>query len=629
MCGIAGIWLRDGQQVDENALTNMLDSIKHRGPDGQDIWRDGAIGIGHTRLSIIDVSELSLQPMVDDDSKFIISYNGEVHNYKELRAELITLGYLFRTSGDTEVVLNAFKCWGTLAFSKFNGMWALAIWDLANKKLTLCRDRFGIKPLYYSILGNRIVFSSEAKAILAAFPEEKQANFEEIHSYLMGGSPDVGEQTFFANIKTVSPATYMTFAENGGVDKQKYWEIGSDVNTLAIEENVDLFKELLRDATRLRLRSDVPLGAALSGGLDSSAIVRLAANEDVHPDCYSLRYLGQPYDESGYASIVADKAKCEIHWVEPDAKNTIDLIQEIVWHHDAPTAIRGRLPHWAVMRQASQDVRVMLEGTGSDELLAGYSFFVTPYLLDSLHEIKQKKQWNRLKKLVQEINQLNAIGGYKNNYFITTLLNSTKKLLPTYPWKQCATREFRNQFGEVSLLKKRGAKLSNDIHKPFLNRLDNALWHDFSYAGLPESLHGCDAASMAFSVESRAPFLDHRLVEFCFALPSEQKISNGWTKRILREALIDDLPKKIIRRKVKLGFPAPYGQWLSSESNYKMLSEILLSTKCLQRGILDKNKLHTLFASKYIGQKYVRRYVEVGWRMLSMEIWFRNFIDVN
>ncbi|HUO82689.1 MAG TPA: asparagine synthase (glutamine-hydrolyzing) [Gammaproteobacteria bacterium] len=626
MCGIAGIWRRDGVPIAPGVLADMGRSLRHRGPDGAGEWQDGCVGFAHTRLSIVDASDRSAQPMRNADASRVLIYNGEIHNYRELRAELAAAGVAFRSTGDTEVVLASFERWGEPAFERFNGMWALAIWDADARRLVLSRDRFGIKPLYYSVRGSRIAFASEPKAILAAFPEERVADGEEVHAFLNGGSPDVGDHSFFRNIRAVRPATTMRFAATGAAQASVYWrfEPGNILPTGA--GAAERFRALLDDAVRLRMRSDVPVGAALSGGLDSSAVARLAVANGGALDCFSLRYPGKPYDESGYAAAVADSAQYRMHWVEPDPGEVMPLAHDIVWHHDSPVPIRGRLPHWAVMRAASRHVRVILEGQGGDELLAGYPHFDRPYLTDRLRSMRW---WSpaSLGALRRELVRLNELRGGRRGPLTAMALRRLKSLLPRWPWMRFETRQFASQFGGLDPLRRRSPWSSPEVPRPFASHLNNALWLELRFGGMPESLHGADAMSMAFSIESRAPFLDHRLVEFCFALPFEEKIRDGWTKSILRRALERDLPESVLRRTHKLGFPAPYGEWLSRDDNYAAIREILLSRACRDRGVLAPAALERWLPAAPRGQAYVRRYVETVWRMLTLEIWFQKFID--
>ncbi|MBA3562730.1 MAG: asparagine synthase (glutamine-hydrolyzing) [Gammaproteobacteria bacterium] len=626
MCGIAGIWQRDGTPLQNDTLASMARTLRHRGPDGNGEWRAGCIGFAHTRLTIVDVSERSAQPMWNAHGSRVLVYNGEIHNYKELRAELGAEGVSFRSTGDTEVVLASFEHWGESAFERFNGMWALAIWDARERRLILSRDRFGIKPLYYSVRDERIAFASEPKAILAAFPGERRFDGEEVHSFLRGGSPDVRDHSFFANIRAVAPATWVTFTAAGPARAAPYWRFEPGEVEAPRADTAERFRALLADSVRLRMRSDVPVGATLSGGLDSSAVTRLAAASGGTLDCFSLRYPGKPYDESAYAAAVADSAQYRMHWVEPDADEALPLVHDIVWHHDAPTPIRGRLPHWSVMRAASRHVKVTLSGSGGDELLGGYGHFFLPFFLDRLRSLRWRSAIS-IRGLYRELSQLNEVSGDHRAVLTSIALRRLKRQFASQPWKRFESRHFASQFGDLHPLRRRAAWSSARAPRPFASHLNNALWLELSFGGLTEALHAADAISMAFSIETRAPFLDHRLVEFCFSLPYDEKIRDGWTKSILRRALENDLPSSVLLRRQKLGFPAPYGEWLAGKSSYLALRDVLLSPACLSRGILDPGALRRALSFDARGSDFVRHNADIVWRMLTLEIWFQKFID--
>src|SRR2546423_1031785 len=377
MCGIAGIWERSGRPVDQAALERMSGILRHRGPDGSGLYVEAELGLATRRLAIVDPSPAGDQPMSLPERGLRLTYNGEIHNYVELRRELEALGAEFRTHTDTEVVLQAYAAWGLDCFERFNGMWALGLWDARERSLVLSRDRFAIKPLCYSVSGGGFCFASEPKAILAAFPEERLPNRAEIDRFLSGGFPDAGESTFFANVKSLSPATTLVVSRDG-VRARRYWtfEPGEESPQPDAEER---FRELLRDAVSVRMRSDVPVGACLSGGLDSSAIAALVEPPEDRPmHCFSLLYDGWRDDESRYSRVAAEArpGRFVVHWVRPRSAGLVETMRKIVWHHDAPMPIRGRVGPWFVMEEAGRHVKVVLDGQGGDEILAGHSRFL-------------------------------------------------------------------------------------------------------------------------------------------------------------------------------------------------------------------------------------------------------------
>ena len=592
MCGIAGIWDRSGRPVEREALERMGAIQRHRGPDGAGVWLDGEVGLANRRLAVVDPTPAGDQPMGLPERGLWLTYNGEIHNYVELRRELEAAGARFRTHTDTEVVLHAYAAWGPDAFERFNGMWALGLWDARSRSLVLSRDRFGIKPICYSARGERVAFASEPKAILAAFPEEREPDDREIARFLGGAFTDAGETTFFANVRVVPPATCLVWSRDG-VERRSTWsfEPGEETPRPDAEER---FRELLRDAVRVRMRSDVPVGACLSGGLDSSAIAALV---DVPPErpmhCFSLRYDGWRDDESRFAEAAAERGgPFELHWVRPEPGDLLETIRLIVWHHDAPTPIRGRLAQWHVLQEAGRHVKVVLDGQGGDELLAGYSRYVVPFVLDRLR-----------------------LGG------------GDRRGLPR-ELAGLARIESRSRLWFLVLAAARYARTSSPPEHPYRSRLNNALWRELRSEGLPEVLHAEDALSMAFSVESRTPFLDHRLVELCFSLPFTDKIADGWTKSVLRRALRDDVPPENLARRRKLGFSAPVAEWLRRDETRRAVRELLLDRRALGRGYLDRRRVELgLRAFESGPPMYAAHRAGRIWRWIALELWAQEFLD--
>jgi asparagine synthase (glutamine-hydrolysing) len=589
VCGIAGIWERSGRPVDRAALERMGAILRHRGPDGSGVWLDREIGLANRRLAVVDPTPAGDQPMGLPDRGLWLTYNGEIHNYVELRRELEASGARFRTHTDTEVVLHAYAEWGVDAFERFNGMWALGIWDARERSLLLSRDRFGIKPLCYSVRGGRIAFASEPKAILTAFPEEREPVRDEIARFLGGEFTDVGEATFFKNVRSLAPATCLVFASGGGVQRRSTWrfEPGDETPRPEAEEQ---FRALLHDAVRIRMRSDVPVGACLSGGLDSSAIAALVdvpVEQPMH--CFSLRYDGWRDDESAFAAAAA-RDRFLLHWISPEPGDLLATMRRVVWHHDAPTPIRGRLAQWHVLQEAGRHVKVVLDGQGGDELLAGYSRFVVPYLLDRLRTGHGG--------LVREAAALARIESRSRLWFLVL----------------AGLRAARSR--------------SRPTEHPYRSRLNNALWHELRIEGLPEVLHAEDALSMAFSVESRTPFLDHRLVELCFSLPFTDKISDGWTKSLLRRALRDDVSPEILARRRKLGFSAPVAAWLRRNETRRAVRELLLDPRALARGYVHRRHLERGLRAFESGPPlYVAHRASRVWRWITLELWAQQFLD--
>ena len=609
VCGIAGIWERSGRLVDPAALDRMSAILRHRGPDGDGLHLAGAIGLANRRLAIVDPTPAGDQPMSLPERGLWLTYNGEIHNYPELRRELEAGGARFRTQTDTEVVLHAYAAWGADAFDRFNGMWALGIWDERERTLVLSRDRFGIKPLCYSVRDGRVVFASEPKAILEAFPEERVADDAEIDRFLRGCYTDSGEATFFANVKSLLPATTLVVTRDS-LHARRYWsfEPGDERPRDDAEE---CFRELLRDSVRVRMRSDVPVGACLSGGLDSSAIAALVETPDERPmQCFSLLYDGWVDDESEYsrAAAGARPGRFVVHWVRPESSKLVETMRQIVWHHDAPMPLRGRIAQWFTMQEAGRHVKVVLDGQGGDELLAGYSHFVLPYLVDRL-----RRPTAGADGLLSELGDLARIEGRSALWFLALASGRYARSVAGLP-----------RWGIHRPPPPPGAPTG----RPYRSTLNNALWTELSSEGLPEVLHAEDALSMAFSIESRTPFLDHRLVELCFSLPYTDKISAGWTKSVLRRSLAGIVPPEILARRRKLGFSAPVAEWLRLEENLREVREVLLDGRCVSRGLVDPGRLELALTAFERGPaRFAAAQTGRMWRWITLELWFREFVD--
>jgi len=626
MCGIAGIWNRSGQPVEQATLERMASTIRHRGPDGEGYFLSGDLGLAHRRLKIIDLTDLGRQPMSTADGRYWITFNGEIHNYLELRKELEASGAVFASQSDTEVSLQAWLKWGPDCFTRFNGMWALAIWDDARRELMLSRDRFGIKPLVYCDSGRRFAFASEPKAILAVFPEERRPNLAELFAYLAGAYPLCSEETFYAGIRSLPAGHFMTVRADG-VTLQRHWNFvpGTEQPRADAEER---FRDLLSDAVRIRMRSDVPVMSALSGGLDSSAVTRLAGRFANRPiECFSLKYEGAEakHDESEFAlAAIAGDPRFHIHWVRPTPENLFDVLERIVWHHDSPPAPRGRFPSWFLMRDVGARGRVLLTGEGSDEQLAGYSRFILPYLLDRL-TIGTSHRASR--SILAEFRDLRLEFPELNRMLRRMLAMPVLQFAHAPVWRLMSVMnpDVVRSLPAIDPRRFTDSWVRRDVTRPYRSRTNNALWTEFTYMGLPEIVHCNDALSMAFSVEVRQPFLDHRVVEFSFSLPYDAKIRDGWTKALLRRALHDTLPPRVRDRRSKFGFAAPLREWFTREDHLMRIREMLLDGNCVGAGIFDRKRLEKRISDVSRGSILFRN-IDPLWRLICTEIWYRQSI---
>ncbi|MCC6864887.1 MAG: asparagine synthase (glutamine-hydrolyzing) [Ignavibacteria bacterium] len=552
MCGISGIYNFNSAPVNEAQLRGMNRTIHHRGPDGDGIFIDNNAGIGSTRLAIIDLREIANMPLYDNENRYVIVYNGEIFNYLELRRELIEKGHKFNTNSDTEVVLNAYIQWGEECLHKLNGMWAIAIWDKQEKTLFCSRDRYGIKPLYFYKDNQKLIFASEIKQILHC-GIDKTVNDEIIYDYLVFHFIDHTENTFFKNITKVKAGHKFTI-KNNEFKLSKWYNLpvtGKMENTKNLYSD---FYNLLNDSVKLRLRSDVEVGSCLSGGLDSSAIVCLMHNillqegkTDIQKT-FTACYDDPLIDERQFVEEVIKQTNAQKYYLFPDIAGFKQDIDKLTYHQDEPYTGATVFAQWSVFKKIHEaGIKVVLDGQGSDEILLGYFSFFPFYL--------KRKLLNPVKFIIEYLNGVNTtnLGFYKFTqnliYFNTGSVRYRHVLKNNAAFVQS---EFISRYNRRDLFNDMIAVGGLEA-----NRLSN-LWN----ISLPSLLRYEDRNSMAFSVEARIPFLDHRLVEFIFSIPLDKLIHKGWTKFAMREALKGKIPEKIRMRKGKLAFSVPQKKWL-------------------------------------------------------------------
>ena len=647
MCGIAGIYNIDGKPVEVSLLAKMTDIVSHRGPDDQgfvlinsssgehvrakniggDVKGFYNLGLGHRRLSIIDLTKLGSQPMSSSDSMIWITYNGEVYNYLELREELESKGYRFESNSDTEVILYAYKEWGTSCLRKFNGMFAFAIWDGKSRLLFCARDRFGVKPFYYHHLGPRFLFSSEIKQLLLDKDFQKEPNDKVIYEYLVHDQINFNEETFFKNIKCLKPAHFLII-QDGQVKIDRYWDIDPDKKQSLGEDPavLDGFLEILTDSIRLRLRSDVPVGSCLSGGLDSSSVVFFAnellkkkIGQGFQQKTFSITFEGFELDERRYMESVVKATGVEGNFTTFSGGNLLKILEDVIWHQDEPFGSTSILAQYFVMKLASENgVKVLLDGQGSDEIFGGYFSYFKHFYADL---VKTFRIW----ELLREIGSYKTIYG---NYPWTTVKNSivhvVSHLLNDHGMHKNVfsfnsrrdesspdwiNRDFSKNFSE---------HLVTDEEK-FQGFLTQSLYSSLTTNYLPSYLRYEDRNSMAFSIEARLPFLDYRLVEFAFLLPNEFKLRDGWTKYILRRGMENRLPDLIVKRKDKLGFITPEDAWLRGK-NQKDIEDIFTSESFGKRRYLNPDKVVNLYKAYCDGNTALR---SIAWKCLNLELWHR------
>ncbi len=609
MCGIVGIYNMQNKKVDKEVLEKMTNSLIHRGPDGEGYFIKGNLGFGHRRLSIIDLSENAKQPMCNEDKSIWIVYNGEVYNYIELMDNLKNKGHYFKSCSDTEVIIHSYEEYGFNCLEKFIGMFSFAIWDERKRILFCARDRFGIKPFYYFFDGEIFIFSSEIKAILESGCITAEPEDEIICDYLVFGLKNHKEKTFFKNIKTLNPAHYLIL-ENSNLKKLKYWELNptnkiKKDNKNEIEEK---FLEIFKESIKIHLRSDVPVGTCLSGGLDSSAIVCLIDNffNYSNLNTFSAVYEDENISEKKYIDIVLKKINVKGFFIYPKPKNLIDEIEKIIYFQEEPFSSTSIYAQWNVMKLAKENgIKVLLDGQGADEIFAGYHYYYYPFYIDLIRSFKFRKFFKEIKYYFQYHNYSKI--DFLSKIFYYSLPFSFRERLNFY---------FKNKNLNFKYIKKRNNNLFLD------SRLDKDLYGNLILK-LPALLHYEDRNSMSHSIESRVPFLDHRVVEFLFSLPSKYKIEDGYTKAVLRNSMKNIIPEEIIKRKDKVGFLTPENLWLKNDLK-EFVFDILNSKSFKERKFYNSVKIKKEY-NYFIAGKI--KDTSKIWRVINAELFLRKYFD--
>jgi asparagine synthase (glutamine-hydrolysing) len=592
----------------------MVATIRHRGPDGEGTYFAPGIAFGHTRLAIIDLSAASDQPFIDDEAQLALSFNGEIYNYIELRDELKSRGHRFRSAGDTEVVLRAFEEWGTGCLAKLNGMFAFALWDNRKRTLLLARDRFGEKPLYIARSAKGLIFASEMKAILAVRPELREANHRAIYRYIARGDLDLDTESFFKGIESLPAASFLSVDSAGQGELRRYWEPHAGEVPSSRAEAIERFREILFDSVRIRLRSDVPVGSSLSGGIDSSSIVSTIHAEKtaqwLQQKTFSARFHSKAHDEGKFIEIVTYRVAADSHevWVEPE--RFINEFEQLQYHQEEPMASASPFAQWLVMRLAQENgTTVLLDGQGADEILAGYDQAHGMFLAHWLRH-------GRVDKVGRELVDY----GRRYHAIREPLQFAAYYSLPERLRDRLVERYYRSASVVSPEMHDKFAPAHVHAPQPFRDRLRNELVRWQTTTQLPEFLRYADRNSMAFSREVRLPFLDHRLVEFAFGLPMDLLLHSATTKVVLREAMRGIVPDQILDRKDKLAYAPPQRQW-----NHGPLRQwiIMMLQRAAQRG--------ELFNADSV-RKVTDRFDALGddtlaWRIASCEAWFETMVE--
>jgi asparagine synthase (glutamine-hydrolysing) len=602
MCGLAGI--ADFQRQPERLeVERLLDDLRHRGPDGRGVFVDDGVCLGHLRLAIIDLSDAGLQPMPSEDRRLQLLHNGEIYNYLELRRELEALGHRFHSATDSEVILAAYREWGTACVERFNGMWAFVIWDADRRRLFASRDRFGVKPFYFRLDGSRLAFASEPFVLGGA-----HANLAAVRAYLEQGYLDVGEETFFAGVHKLPPAHSLTFGPDG-LRVERYWRLEPQD---APADPAGAVRETFLDAIRLQLRSDVPVGTCLSGGIDSSSIaVAVAHHGHEHQKTVTAFFDESGFDERPYARVVVERTGADAHWVTFTADDLVDRLPAIVQAQGEPFGSTSICAGWFVMRAAKEaGLKVMLDGQGGDELFAGYRAYFGYRLSDLLRRGQVREAYA----------ELAAFASRNGPRWAAVALVG-----PHVPERaRLAARARLHGSADLAgpALERLPATAGGDGN-PFADRLRRELHAVLTRRGLPELLRYEDRNSMAHSLEARVPLLDHRLVELAFSLPGDELIRRGETKSVLRRALHDLLPREVRERRDKLGFVTPEGMFLRGRLG-DLAADVFASKRFAERGLADPA------AARRRLERHRRGELNAGmeiWRTLNLELWAQRFLD--
>lgn len=623
MCGILG-YLGGRYLQEDGVFKNTLDLLSHRGPDDYGIYTDHELLLGHRRLSIIDLSNAGHQPMVDKESRAVIVFNGEIYNYIEIRNDLITKGHVFYSKTDTEVLLKSFLEWGSDCLKRLNGMWAFAIWLPKKNQLFFSRDRFGVKPFYYYKDEKQFAFASEPKALLSLFDSCREVNNKVLYEFLSFGSLYSSNEAFYNRIKIIPPAhcgVYDVVKKNMRI--WRYWNYAEkNLGDYSKNQSVEEFQSIFNSAVKMRLRSDVPVGVTLSGGLDSTAILTAGMQySSLDLACFTSVYDINHRGEAAWAKIATKPYN--LNPIEVVAPNNmwIETLREISWHMDGPGYSPAVYPVWFIMKEAKdRGIPVLLEGQGADEALGGYPQYGVLTLIE----------------------KLNSLVCHPNRENIKSFKNSVSKLIHTFTlrwillWLMRETFPFlislnRNLVGAKSVLKHEfvnsvlGATTSDNcsnIPKDY-DLVTRRLFHDHSCNILPGLLHYGDSISMAHSIESRLPFMDFRLVEWVFSRSSEIKISDGETKWVLREYLRRMGQENIGNRADKLGYPTPVDDWLT-ENNGDLPKSILLSPNSMIQEYCDQKRINRLIKRHLKGMRGSANHL---YRLLSTELWLQECIN--
>ena len=625
MCGIVSIINKDGSRVELSLLSNMASKISHRGPDEEGHLIEGPIGFYHKRLAIIDLIS-GQQPMTRDSVSVV--FNGAIYNYKELRESLKKSGHTFQTNSDTEVILELYKEYGPGCVEHMNGMFAFLIYDRIQKRLIAARDHFGIKPLYYYENQDNLIFASEIKALLEHPSVKIEPDYNSIQDYIVLQYV-LGAETLFKDIKKILPGHYHVIdLKSFNAKPVKYWEPNFSVDNSHTEDYfINKLREKLEDTVNIQLRSDVPVGCYLSGGIDSSIITLLTSRflKGQLKTFTGAFQEGPEFNELAYAREVGNLCNAEMYEVYPKEDEFIELIPKLVYHMDEPAAGPGIFPQYIVSRLASKEVKVVLGGQGGDEIFGGYARYVIAYLEQALkgaifetnvegeHIVSLRSILPNLPYLKQYIPMLQSF--WKDDLFESMDKRYFQSIDRSEGDWNILTEDFKMNMSIENIF----SRFQKIFNHPDTLSYYNKMVHFDMVSSLPALLHVEDRVTMAVSLESRVPLLDHRIVDLITRIPPRMKFKGAEMKYILKRSVKDILPAKILARKDKMGFPVPLHIWARNRLQ-DFFKDILLSPTCRDRGLFNYDNVERLIENE---DAFGRRL----WGLLNLELWFRQFID--
>jgi asparagine synthase (glutamine-hydrolysing) len=632
MCGIAGFLLLSNKGLTFDAsdrLRRMISTLRHRGPDDTGIWTDGVCGLAHVRLSVLDLSSAGHQPMGSRDNRFWVSFNGEIYNFLEIRKELQALGYRFRSLTDTEILVYGFAAWGEDFIDRLRGMFAFALWDAANHRLMLVRDRFGKKPLFHARIGNVLLFASEIKAILAWPGVDRRPDLIAIDQYLsLQYVP--APRTAFAGIQKL-PSAHALVAERKGSGwrvgpPEQYWRLTSPKHTRQGATVRQLKRELvdsLKEAVRLRLVSDVPLGAFLSGGLDSSAVVAMMTELGAGPvKTFSVGFRDENINELKFARVVADRYATDHDEliVEPDSGQ---ILSKLAWHYGEPFADPAMIPTYFLSEFARRHVTVALNGDGGDEAFLGYGRYATCNLLSKFDWLPS---WARRGTQALLSRVPNAFPQARLNQLASALASVDVKPSQRYAFTITYFMDYMKSDGYSDTMAQFLSRSALDLLDPYFedapSLVSGANWADIHTYLSDDLMVKVDVASMAHGLECRSPLLDHVFMEWAMTIPEKIKLSKGLTKALFKSAMQPYLPDQIIHRP-KMGFNFPLAGWLRGELK-EMAYDVLLREASTSRQIFKKDYVKRLLDDHVSGEANHSTRI---YALLMLELWFSMWID--